>query len=207
MPCPRDARAPSGDKVASGESASPAARAPQSGLPNPKAKRKTESQKRAGKTREDYGPPVKRALPVPCETRSLCAQNSVRSALSHDGLHPAHSIRARVLMRDTGSVRAPKTLSEVHPLRLPTALVYDNLYFGKLVGRYARTRSNPGLAAACWEGPWIPGRTVPNRPRSRVCFTWQVPPLDQVRPSVPGPPWASKLERLVRVACAQVQGA
>ena len=117
------------------------------------------------------------ALSAPQWPPSLSSPISVPRALSHAGAHLAHSILARALVHDTGFVRARKTLSGALPLRLPTAFVDDNLYFGKLVGRYARTRSNPGLAAACWEGPWIPGRTVPNRPRSRVCFTWQVPPF------------------------------
>ena len=139
-----------------------------------------------------YGP-VKKVLPAPPVERALPARILSRSALSHHGLHPAHSILAHVLVRDTGHLRERKTWSGAHPLWLPTALGYDNLYFGKLVGRYARTRSNPGLAAAFWEGPSNPSGTWRNRPRSRVCFTWQVPPLDQVRPSVPGPPWPSKL--------------
>ena len=66
---------------------------------------------------------MKKVLPAPLPLWNALplARILSRSALSHDGLLPAHSILARALVRDTGYVRARNTWSGAHPLGLPTA--------------------------------------------------------------------------------------
>ena len=127
-----------------------------------------------------YGP-VKKVLPAPPVERALPARILSRSALSHDGLHPAHSILAHVLVRDTGHLRERKTWSGAHPLGLPTAFVHDNVHFGKVLGRYARTRPNPGLGAAGWAGSGIPAPKTPRGPCLPLLDACPIPPTLSLR--------------------------